>query len=43
MFIQVSNPRKWKNMRNKAAELYLEHCEISTMERFYENATAKSY
>ena len=39
---QVSKQRK-KNIKNEAAQPYLESCKISMMERFCENTTIKSF
>ena len=39
---QVSKQRK-KNIKNGAAQPYLESCQISMMERFCENTTIKSF
>ena len=47
IFTQVSKERKWKKkIKNEAAELYLDPCQISQifmMECFCENTTAKSF
>ena len=40
MVIQVSEQRKWKSIKTTLP--YLEPCQISMMERFYENIMAKS-
>ena len=39
--IQVSKRRKWKNIKNYAAEPYTEPYHISMMKHFCENTTAK--
>ena len=48
IFTQVSKERKWKKkkIKNEAAELYLDPCQISLMfmmECFCENTKAKSF
>ena len=41
-FIQVYKRRKWKNIKNQAAEPYTEPYKISMMENFCKNSAAKS-
>ena len=41
--LKYQNKESGKILKNEAAEPYLEPCQISMMERFCENATAKSY
>ena len=43
ILIQVAKQGKWKNIKNEAAETYLEPCQISMMERFSENTTTKNF
>ena len=44
IFTQVSKQRKWKILKNEAAEPYLEPCQISVMGRFCQkNTTAKRF
>ena len=41
--LKYPNKDSEKIFKNEAAESYLEPCEISMMERFSENTTAKSF
>ena len=41
--LKYQNKESGKILKNEAAEPYLEPCQISMMERFCENATAKSF
>ena len=43
LFIQVPKQKSGKILKDEAAEPYLETCQISMMERFCENTTAKSF
>ena len=40
--LKYQNKESGKILKNEAAEPYLEPCQISMMERFRENTTAKS-
>ena len=40
--LKYQNKESGKILRNEAAEPYLEPCQISTIERFCKNTTAKS-
>ena len=41
--LKYQNKESGKILKNEAAEPYLEPCQISMMERFCENTTAKSF
>ena len=41
--IKYQNKESGKIFKNEAAEPYLEPCQISMLERFCENTTAKSF
>ena len=41
--LKYQNKERGKILKNEATEPYLEPCQISMMEHFFENATAKSF
>ena len=43
ILIQIAKQRKWKILKNDAAETCLKPWQISMMERFCENTTAKNF